>query len=255
MLPSLLVLDDARLAYRDVREVPFGDHSVLTFSVAGRDALSVWTRLAQAHPVTGCWPVVTGQDPFDPGGASDEPLREGEDARALLTGWLDGELEDPDAETYVGKVARTPEEARRYATTVPVDLPLPDVWEDAITSVRDLSTLVEHSRVYLALVETEHSWDAPAWLGFGGFNACPAPGEHTAVLRSWHDRYGLEVVSVTSDVLEFRVDRPPRDAPEALLLATEQFAYCSDIVYQGVETVPNLAGTLLRNPVWFFWWD
>lgn len=38
-------------------------------------------------------------------------------------------------------------------------------------------------------------------------------------------------------------------------LAREQFAFCEDIVYQGVGSIPALAKGLEQSTVWYFWWD
>ena len=38
-------------------------------------------------------------------------------------------------------------------------------------------------------------------------------------------------------------------------LAEEQFAYCPDIVHQGVGTISALASMLLDGTAWYFWWD
>ena len=38
-------------------------------------------------------------------------------------------------------------------------------------------------------------------------------------------------------------------------LALEQYAYCNDIVDQGVETVGRLADGLAKSSYWYFWWD
>jgi hypothetical protein len=43
--------------------------------------------------------------------------------------------------------------------------------------------------------------------------------------------------------------------PKNILLAKEQYAYCADIVEQGVGTIEALAATLLNGHIWFFWWD
>jgi len=51
------------------------------------------------------------------------------------------------------------------------------------------------------------------------------------------------------------VDKPPHSQTEALALANEHFAYCEDIVTQGVGTIEGLAATLLEGKTWFFWWD
>ena len=38
-------------------------------------------------------------------------------------------------------------------------------------------------------------------------------------------------------------------------LALEQYAYCNDIVDQGVETIGRLADGLSKSFYWYFWWD
>ncbi len=60
---------------------------------------------------------------------------------------------------------------------------------------------------------------------------------------------------MSADVIEMRVARPPTTREDAMALANEQYAYCEDIVHQGVESLSNLAATLLNGTVWFFWWD
>lgn len=62
-------------------------------------------------------------------------------------------------------------------------------------------------------------------------------------------------VSMTHDVAELLVERPPKDRQVALALAEEQFIYCSDIVLQGTESIEALAVGLVGGSAWFFWWD
>jgi hypothetical protein len=120
---------------------------------------------------------------------------------------------------------------------------------DAITvgQIRD--------RVYLARIPTKNSWEIAAYVAFGGWNYCPDAEHQVAIARYWHDLYGAELVATGGDTLEFRVDRPPGDRQTAEALAREQFLFCTDIVHQGVETIRNLAATVLHGKVWFFWWD
>jgi hypothetical protein len=107
----------------------------------------------------------------------------------------------------------------------------------------------------VVLLPTRIPWHVPALLGFGGWNACPAPEEHAAVWKSWGGRYEAEVMTITHDVVEMRVGRPPQTRDEAIALAKEQYIYCSDIVDQETETIDRLAAGLLESLVWSFWWD
>jgi len=109
--------------------------------------------------------------------------------------------------------------------------------------------------VYIAKIPTPLNWQAPAYVGMGGWNECPDPAALTALAKRWHERYGAEIVSITHDVMEFSVANPPATKEQAIELAKEQFIVCSDIVTQGVETISALAATLLNSNYWYFWWD
>lgn len=106
----------------------------------------------------------------------------------------------------------------------------------------------------LAQLPVKHPWEVFACLPFGGWNDCPANEDHMAVAKYWYETYGAVPAALTHDVLEYVLPAPvPQD--QALHAALEQFAYCADIVDQGVETIGRLADGLARSGVWFFWWD
>ena len=108
--------------------------------------------------------------------------------------------------------------------------------------------------VLLAEIPARNPWEIFAWLPFGGWNACPANGEHMAVARYWFETWGAVPALITHDVLEYILPAPvPRE--KCLEVAQEQYAYCTDIVDQGVGTVGCLADGLAQSTVWFFWWD
>ncbi len=109
--------------------------------------------------------------------------------------------------------------------------------------------------VHILLIPTDESAAVPAYLRWGGWNACPAPEYHVAALRSWHERYGAELVGIGGDVLNLRVTRRPKDRDEALAVAREMYVYDEDIVSQGTETFAALGATLMGSDWWFFWWD
>jgi len=105
------------------------------------------------------------------------------------------------------------------------------------------------------LVAVEHSYEVPAYLGFGGWNDCPSPELHVAVLREWHKEYNARPVCITGDVLECVVVNRPQTEADSLRLAAEQWIFCEDIVGQGTQSVRKLAMEIWRSPNWFFWWD
>lgn len=125
---------------------------------------------------------------------------------------------------------------------------------DTLTACTDILT-GEPKKVFLATIPVAHAWEIPAYLKFGGWNDCPAAEEHVAIMKHWYEKYGAVIVALTGDVIECTVERPPQTRDEALALAKEMYAYCYDIVDQGVETIENLAASLLKSRLWFFWWD
>ena len=120
---------------------------------------------------------------------------------------------------------------------------------------RDVLTGKFEREVFIGLIPVETHWLVPAYLKLGGWNECPDAHVHVAFFHRWHQRYGARVITVTNDVIEFSVARPPSTDAEAQELAWEQFVYCTDIVHQGVDTLGNLRASLVNSPNWYFWWD
>lgn len=118
----------------------------------------------------------------------------------------------------------------------------------------DFGTPRRSEECILALIPTSEPWEVFAWLPFGGWNECPLPEEILWIAKYWYERYGVIPAVMTRDVLEFSA-RPIKDKSAALGVALEQFAFCQDIVFQGVETIGRLAGGLMQSSVWYFWWD
>ena len=111
------------------------------------------------------------------------------------------------------------------------------------------------ARVHVLFIPTADSWEVPAFLRWGGWNACPPPEHHVAALRRWHEAYGAELVGISRDFMDVRVPRPPCSREEALAVAREIYAYCPDDVEQGLETLAALAAQMVMQPWWNFWWD
>jgi hypothetical protein len=129
-------------------------------------------------------------------------------------------------------------------------------WPSRAESLPALSVALDYrgglkKRVHVALIETNDWTTIPAHLNYGGWNACPLPEYHIAALRSWRDRYGAELVGLSSDRIDLRVARRPQARAEALDLAREHYIYCNDIVDQGLGTFSKLAACLMAND----WWD
>lgn len=109
--------------------------------------------------------------------------------------------------------------------------------------------------VHIALIPARDAAEVPAYLNYGGWNACPAPEYQVAALRSWRDRYGAELVGLGS-VMNVRILRPPTTRGEALDLAREHFDFCPDTFNEGDFTLSDVAANLKSERWWnFVWWE
>jgi Domain of unknown function (DUF4253) len=156
-----------------------------------------------------------------------------------LVAWL-GEREQEDSEYFEIEEADWPEDGSI---------------NDALSAHLDIRTRQPFDEVYITVLPTRQSWEAACYLKIGGWNAVPNAHEHSALWRYWEERYGAKVACIADDVIEFTVERPPQTREEAMELARQQYIYCADIVHQGVQSVEALAATVLKAPVWYFWWD
>lgn len=110
------------------------------------------------------------------------------------------------------------------------------------------------SEVILARIPVTHPWKVFAWLPIGGRNECPDSSSLAAIAKYWYDTCGAVPAAISPDKLEFYVKYPVKDKNTAMKLALEQYAFCPDIIEQSDSTVGNLADSLTKSSVWYFWW-
>ena len=208
------------------------------FPAAAEELLPWWRRLRETHGRTGWWPVLLGPTAdlwyFDALN-DDHPEYDGEDAlRAAM------EL-DP-----TPRLTLEPDEWLEGATVPPL-------------SPRDRPLLrVAAQGGYVGLVPVEKSWHVPAVFGWSGAMNSDIDGDvHSAVLRSWHERFGAELAALTGESeLELVVDRPPTDPDVALAVAKEHTAYAGEWVGQDLDSDYRVvAARQVPSPSWYFWWD
>jgi len=225
---------------------------VYGFTASGYDALDWWRRLREAHAATGYWPLLMGHgDPeylansyeyADPAGSI--ALADTLDGTSILTARGEDRLRIYGPELAATTLAELrgegdwPDQARRPGFRLP------------------FGPHGEPRPVTITLVPAAAGWQVPAVLHCGGWNEYPAPAEHAAILRTWENRYGAELVVLTGATAEFAVGRPPRTKTEALALAWEYFVY-NDGYYDlyGADNLTELAASLLDAAVWLAWWD
>ena len=226
-------------------------------SATGSDAVRLWLQLRGLVEATGHWPLILG---------GDEDL-EGYEEMLDYVVWPPAADEMPAVERLLQEAVQLDTDVwlRERVAAEPEYYDLDDLltgnWPDQASPQRGFNVPAQVVSggplpvVYVALVPTTVGWQVPAYLGWGGWNECPEPDEHAAMMKRWGERYGAEVVCMSRDVVGMRVAQPPMDREAALALAREQFIYCADIVIQGTNTLENLAATLIGAEVWYFWWD
>ncbi|MEH3040667.1 MAG: DUF4253 domain-containing protein [Sphingomonas paucimobilis] len=222
-------------------------------TVPGAQALAAWERIRAEGKG---WPVIVGDD-------------EGLDAicdqfsidtpSVLTPGATDFPVPSAQQTIALSRTIAIPDAlfklAEQEGQTEPPGGPWPDTVERVGLTIGTDLRGKPADRVHIVTLPTRTSWEVPAYLRWGNWNACPPPTYHCAALRSWQERHGAELVGIDRDTINLRVTRRPKDRAEALALARECYAYCSDTVDQGVGTIEALAATLQDNDWWFFWWD
>jgi hypothetical protein len=229
----------------------------------GENALAVWEELKNAGRGA---PVVLGDDltnllaPFNPAeSARQRPI---EEILAAANGirFPDGlhklrQKELSAAMEYFKKMAPPANFGREEYQTPLGEWPTETSHSPGLSVAYSIRTRQPRPTVRIALIPTDDPTAIPAHMRWGNWNECPPPAYHVAALRAWRDRYGAELVGLGADTINLRVSRKPAMREEALELARVQYAYCSDIIDQGVGSYRALAAGLMAHDWWFFWWD
>ena len=283
-------LDAGLLAGRPVREVSTGSDIAYAVDIAPDELRPVWKQARALVDRLGRWPVATtswgstavGEDDF-----SRFPYGDGDNApRAICSRARDLSREDAlerpmlfDGETYYAREWRDVVQfqldgTRRRVGAAPgldevlaLDLSPDHValerwlleWEEArrpTTEPEDAGHLEwfdpeKLSACALVLLPTPASEEVPAYLSFCG---AWGPGGHErliAILRSWRERFGAEMVASWGTMLQLEVTRPPQQLAEAFELAVEQFAVAPDTSNLAGVSIRNHARTLTQRTEWF----
>ncbi len=217
------------------------------FHAPAADLLPWWHRLRADHATTGLWPVLLGPDLGDLAAALTPETRDGYDDAT--------QVRRTTATTLAELQALRVERAARYGGVADGEDDADDE-PDVVRRHPPRFSVAEEDGL-VALVPAAHGWQVPVVLGWeGGVNYELEPMDHGVVLRDWHERFGAELVALSdAQVLEVLVHRPPTTPAEALAVAREQYAYCEDLVDQGVGSVQALAQDQAGSESWYFWWD
>lgn len=281
------LLRGSLLEGRPVGSIPIPGESddALAVPCSSDEVLLAWRCLRDVAAQTGRWPVVVagwmgpvGPDlfyraPFDHGVGADtsvsgivaragaiEPGEAIADLARVDDGWdVSAELELARTRDLVGDAPR-PDEVRHALGARPTHAELDQWllgWEEAhgppsLGPPTHLGWFEPTGMdVAVVLLPTAHGWMVPAYISFFGAEGPGGAEKLVAILRSWHGRYGAELVAHFGTMLEFVVSRPPRSLDEAWQLAREQelIAPCTTAL-PGVP-LRHHARALVGRSTWF----
>ncbi len=89
-------------------------------------------------------------------------------------------------------------------------------------------------------------------MGTNGWNYDLGTDAIVARLELWDERYGLDIYGVGYDFVEARLESLPSDTAA---FAEEVYAFCPDVVDQGLGSVEALRDDLETHRVVSLWWD
>jgi hypothetical protein len=78
---------------------------------------------------------------------------------------------------------------------------------------------------------------------------------HAAVLRSWEQRLGAQLIALRFDTMFVSVEAPPREKSAATHIACEHVSFAPDGVQQNFDSFPEYVEHLVGADLWGFWWD
>ncbi|MFK8026364.1 MAG: DUF4253 domain-containing protein, partial [Ilumatobacter sp.] len=208
------------------------DTTSLWISDAPNEDPNQWSALAEMFASTGLWPVHLEPWSLD-----------------LDVPWRSGEFGPPESVSDVAVV----DILSTWSRGEPIEV-LAEPSE--LTAVAELSpTEFGLEAASLGLIPVQRPADVVAVIGWSGSaNADQTPGEVSAVLRSWEDRFGAYVTRLGFASMYLSVTRPPEDPDVLMALAAEHFAWCPSIDEFGVP-LEIYAEEIAGATEWVCWWD
>ena len=228
------------------------------------DAGRVWAALSEAHAQSGLVPLLLG----DSRGYSKRPWDEHEfrDPDDLA------ELDDLDVaelmrEDWLSKTIEYGEDGRENEDEEDVKWVEEEIAPFSRRQFPGLAQAEDHQLsasqfdqvlsglgpARVGLVPAGRPADALPMLGWNTAFVTAVP--HAAVLRSWENRFGARLLRVGLAEISVLARRPPRTLESAQHLAAEHWAFCNEFGGNGLRDVTRITASLMRSPIWTFWWD
>jgi Domain of unknown function (DUF4253) len=229
------------------------------------DAPEHWARLRAIHHRTGLWPLLM-EYPDDALQPHDRIEIDAFDAETLLVqAWRafvqlrEAVIANPPSMLEVPEDVVIPEDpGPPFASWPGLAPPGPtgraEVVARTVVAQRVVADMVT-PQAHIGLVPAASSADIPALLGWQGSANRIDATRLSAVLRSWQERFGAQIVGFGHATLYLSVSAPPTTREHAEQVALEHFLTCPDNVYQVAWTFPGYVDRVLRADLWRFWWD
>jgi hypothetical protein len=265
------------------------ENGILMLSIPGKKALEIWNLLVNCAPTAGYYPVVTTMVNVDlltrdcmagsVASAREEAL---EHARQItFDDWL---TQQRDPSHQVAKYMKMAEQVEKYPggeVLAKINRDIAENWRkrpawrfdpsdhpwpnepaqlrpaDEVYCVHNGYENLTAETAAILFVPTADPCEVPAYLLFGGFNSCPPPEVHVAMLRSMQTRYQARILLSDCGTIEIVVSHRPVNRYEALRLATDFITYAES--FEGTahnkQSEGHIAAYLLASDYWGFWWD
>ena len=227
------------------------------------DAGRVWLDLHEMHEQPGRAPNLLGF--LDDRGGQDRPWDSGElGDRASLSDVDELDAAEVISESWDGSIDPDDDDPEQLEQFAPFTMRFPGL---ALRQTEEFSrpeltaALSSFRSARIGLVPARRAADILALVGYNGtVNRYGDPGDMTAVLRSWEERFGTVLVEVGFDHFRLLVKRPPRTRPAAEAAAAEIWAMCDEFWKPGIRpyaltTVREIADHILGAPFWALWLD
>ena len=116
-------------------------------------------------------------------------------------------------------------------------------------SIGGMRTFSSFAMEFLGMaVPTLHGVVTGEWKSFES----PKATTKADLLKQWDDAYGIDIYMADTDTIRLRLKRLPPDLPA---FAKEVYAFCPDIVDQGMGSVEALEQAIRESREVYLWWD
>jgi hypothetical protein len=104
----------------------------------------------------------------------------------------------------------------------------------------------------MAILKTTDKYEILSQIKTDGINYDIDTDSLIKIIRTFDNKYSLDLVGASGDWCEFKIEKEPADW---LTFAKEAYEVCPDIVDQGSGSVEALADEMKKTKRLYFWWD